>query len=183
MGGPGSSRWVGHAKATTVEDCLVLDVNQLSRGDLLINDGSRSGMLRWRYTSTGEEIASSRYSTDPDGDDLLLDLRYTVRGTHDVRARIRVTTSRLPSGGRRWAGLHDPRPVPGAPAGQTLPALRGGHGARGKTMPLIALDYRDLALAALLLLEEIVFDDEGVPVEFSRNYFIPDYFRFHVVRR
>jgi GntR family transcriptional regulator len=36
---------------------------------------------------------------------------------------------------------------------------------------------------ALLLLEEIVFDDEGVAVEFSRNYFIPDYFQFHVVRR
>jgi GntR family transcriptional regulator len=36
---------------------------------------------------------------------------------------------------------------------------------------------------ALLLLEEIVFDGEGVAVEFSRNYFIPDYFQFHVVRR
>jgi GntR family transcriptional regulator len=36
---------------------------------------------------------------------------------------------------------------------------------------------------ALLLLEEILFDDEGVAVEFSRNYFIPDRFRFHVVRR
>ena len=36
---------------------------------------------------------------------------------------------------------------------------------------------------ALLLLEETVFDDEGVAVEFSRNYFIPDYFQFHVVRR
>ena len=36
---------------------------------------------------------------------------------------------------------------------------------------------------ALLLLEEVVFDDEGVAVEFSRNYFVPDYFRFHVVRR
>lgn len=36
---------------------------------------------------------------------------------------------------------------------------------------------------ALLLLEETVFDDEGVAVEFSRNYFVPDYFQFHVVRR
>lgn len=36
---------------------------------------------------------------------------------------------------------------------------------------------------ALLLLEEVVFDDEGVVVEFSRNYFVPDYFQFHVVRR
>lgn len=36
---------------------------------------------------------------------------------------------------------------------------------------------------ALLLLEERLFNDEGLPVEFSRNYFLSDWFRFHVVRR
>jgi GntR family transcriptional regulator len=36
---------------------------------------------------------------------------------------------------------------------------------------------------AVLLLEETLFDEEGLVVEFSRNYFIPDYFQFHVVRR
>jgi GntR family transcriptional regulator len=36
---------------------------------------------------------------------------------------------------------------------------------------------------ALLLLEETLFDDEGRAVELSRNYFVPEYFRFHVVRR
>ncbi len=36
---------------------------------------------------------------------------------------------------------------------------------------------------ALLLLEERLFDSEGRPVEYSRNYFLPDWFRFHVVRR
>jgi GntR family transcriptional regulator len=36
---------------------------------------------------------------------------------------------------------------------------------------------------ALLLLEETVFDDEGKVVEFSRNFFIPDCFQFHIVRR
>ncbi len=36
---------------------------------------------------------------------------------------------------------------------------------------------------ALLLLEETLFNQEGTAVEFSRNYFIPDFFRFHVVRR
>lgn len=36
---------------------------------------------------------------------------------------------------------------------------------------------------ALLLLEETLFDQEGMAVEFSRNYFVPDFFRFHVVRR
>jgi GntR family transcriptional regulator len=36
---------------------------------------------------------------------------------------------------------------------------------------------------ALLLLEEIVYGDEGIAVGFSRNYFIPNFFRFHVIRR
>jgi GntR family transcriptional regulator len=35
---------------------------------------------------------------------------------------------------------------------------------------------------ALLLLEEVLFDVEGTAVECSRNYFVPDFFRFHVVR-
>jgi len=36
---------------------------------------------------------------------------------------------------------------------------------------------------ALLLLEETLFDHTGTPVGFSRNYFVPERFRFHVVRR
>lgn len=36
---------------------------------------------------------------------------------------------------------------------------------------------------ALLLLEETLFDVAGLPVNFSRNYFVPDRFRFYVVRR
>ncbi|MGD1993882.1 MAG: GntR family transcriptional regulator [Anaerolineae bacterium] len=36
---------------------------------------------------------------------------------------------------------------------------------------------------ALLLLEETLFDASGAPIGFSRNYFVPDRFRFHVVRR
>jgi GntR family transcriptional regulator len=36
---------------------------------------------------------------------------------------------------------------------------------------------------ALLLLEETVFTGGGEIVEFSRNYFVPDYFQFRVMRR
>jgi len=36
---------------------------------------------------------------------------------------------------------------------------------------------------AVLLLEEVLFDEEGTVVEFSQNYFNPEYFRFHIVRR
>ena len=37
--------------------------------------------------------------------------------------------------------------------------------------------------AALLLLEETLFDADGTPLGFSRNYFVPDRFSFHVLRR
>ena len=37
--------------------------------------------------------------------------------------------------------------------------------------------------AAIVLIEEMLFDDQGAPMGFSRNYFIPEFFRFHVVRR
>jgi len=36
---------------------------------------------------------------------------------------------------------------------------------------------------ALLLLSETLFTEDFVPVEFSRNYFLPDFFDFHVLRR
>jgi GntR family transcriptional regulator len=36
---------------------------------------------------------------------------------------------------------------------------------------------------AVLLVEELLFNHEGKAVEFSRNYFVPEFFRFHVVRR
>jgi len=35
----------------------------------------------------------------------------------------------------------------------------------------------------LLLVEETVFASGGDIVEFSRNYFVPDHFQFHVIRR
>jgi len=36
---------------------------------------------------------------------------------------------------------------------------------------------------ALLLLEECLFAESGDAIEYSRNYFIPDLFHFHVIRR
>jgi GntR family transcriptional regulator len=35
---------------------------------------------------------------------------------------------------------------------------------------------------AVLLIEELLFNDTGQPVEYSKNYFVPEFFRFHVVR-
>ncbi len=36
---------------------------------------------------------------------------------------------------------------------------------------------------AVLLVEETLFDDEGVAIGYSRNFFNPDFFRFHIIRR
>jgi len=36
---------------------------------------------------------------------------------------------------------------------------------------------------SVLLMEELLFDQHGQVVEFSRNYFVPEHFRFRVVRR
>jgi GntR family transcriptional regulator len=36
---------------------------------------------------------------------------------------------------------------------------------------------------ALLLLSETLFTEDLIPVEFSRNYFLPDFFDFHILRR
>lgn len=36
---------------------------------------------------------------------------------------------------------------------------------------------------AVLLMEELLFNPEGTVIGFSRNYFVPDFFRFHIVRR
>jgi GntR family transcriptional regulator len=36
---------------------------------------------------------------------------------------------------------------------------------------------------AVLLMEEVIYDVEGNPVEFSQNYFVPEFFQFRVVRR
>jgi GntR family transcriptional regulator len=55
---------------------------------------------------------------------------------------------------------------------------------------IIALNADDLLVDklqvkpghAVLLLEEVLFDAENRPIEFSQNYFCPDCFRFHVVR-
>jgi GntR family transcriptional regulator len=77
--------------------------------------------------------------------------------------------------------------------GSVLDLLRqkGGQQVAQAMADIVALNA-DASLAdrlgielgqAVLLIEEILFDEEGTAVEFSRNYFVPDFFRFHVVRR
>jgi GntR family transcriptional regulator len=77
--------------------------------------------------------------------------------------------------------------------GSVLDLLKQKHdlSAAWAVADIVALDADALLAAklgvppgqALLLLEEMLYNGEATPLEFSRNYFVPDRFRFHVVRR
>jgi GntR family transcriptional regulator len=77
--------------------------------------------------------------------------------------------------------------------GSVLDLLKQKHdlSAAWAVADIVALDADALLSAklgvlpgrALLLLEEMLFSGEATPLEFSRNYFIPDRFRFQIVRR
>lgn len=49
--------------------------------------------------------------------------------------------------------------------------------------PFLAKKLQVQQQQALLLLEETLRDDEGNVLEYSRNYFVPEYFQFHILRR
>ena len=77
--------------------------------------------------------------------------------------------------------------------GSVLDLLKQKHdlSAAWAVADIVALDA-DAPLAAklgvptgqaLLLLEEMLYNGEATPLEFSRNYFIPDRFRFQIMRR
>ncbi|CAA7600710.1 Chorismate pyruvate-lyase/UbiC transcription regulator-associated domain protein [Acididesulfobacillus acetoxydans] len=51
------------------------------------------------------------------------------------------------------------------------------------TMPELAGKLGVSAASPLLLLDQIHFDDRNLPILYSRLFFRPDYFVFHVVRK
>ena len=102
MGGYGSSRWSGHAKAETVEDSLVLDVVVLMRKKLLSIGTQTYGSIRWTYTRDGSERAAIGFNVDttnPSSAFVLLD--YKVGG-EPQRYSVSMTTTHPPLGGLRW---------------------------------------------------------------------------------
>jgi GntR family transcriptional regulator len=90
------------------------------------------------------------------------------------------------------ASILSPTDIDGTFSGSVLDLLRQNQDLQvGQAVAdIIALNVEaDLAekLAiepgqAVLLLEEIVFDTEGRALDCSRNYFVPEFFRFHLVR-
>jgi len=102
MGSSGSGRWGYHRKATIVEDCRVLDLGEFARKGAFVP--WYAGSVSW---SRGEEVvASIGYTVRPAADGLILQLSY--RWTHageEVELPIRLETTPLHFGGRRWWGI------------------------------------------------------------------------------
>src|SRR5262245_44215793 len=101
----GSGRWGCHSKATTVEDCRVLDLGELAREGAIVPWSA--GSVSW---SRGEEmIISIGYTVRPTGNGLILQLSYRfTRGgetREDVKLPIRLETTPSHFGGRRWWGI------------------------------------------------------------------------------
>ncbi len=121
MGGPGSTRWVTHSKALTVEDCRVLSIDKMAREGLIVPYHA-SGTLRWTDTATGETVATIGFTVVPEreiilpnapfhkgppppGDGIYLTLQYTLRREDDeqhVTEKILLENTRPHFGGRRW---------------------------------------------------------------------------------
>ncbi len=94
MGSLGSSRWHGHSKATTVEECTKLGI-----GDVILETGHR-GTLTW--TRGERKIASIGYGIESRGSGLSLVLRYRWGDREDIDLPIRLESSPMRFGGERW---------------------------------------------------------------------------------
>lgn len=114
MGGYGSGRWNWYTKRVTVEECLVLSADVLTRHRLLGPDRHESGTVIWTNTATGEKVSSIGYELNTlDMTSPWLRLEYSLdKIKKHVDYRIHLTTTALPWGGIRWWFL-----CPLAPAG------------------------------------------------------------------
>lgn len=101
MGGFGSGRWYRSNTATPVEDCLVLDVNRLSRGRAL--GPYAAGTITWPRFGSEKPRGTVEFQVQPSGQDgRILVLRYRFAKSEDIELPIRLQTTRPHLGGLRW---------------------------------------------------------------------------------
>jgi hypothetical protein len=138
VGGPGSGRWRGHDKRTTVEDCLVLPIGELLRHRALAPGARSSGIWVWTHTGENEPLASIGFEADAVAPaDAWIRLYYTAND-NPVDYRVRLSTTWLNFGGLRWWFLCPLARANGGPArrvaklylppGQIYFGSREGHG-------------------------------------------------------
>ena len=98
MGGPNSTRWRGHVKATTVEDCFAIDTHDLLRTKLLVAGTSSTRRITW--TRGGAEVGALWLALDVTTPAAAVAvLTYESRG---IEKEYRVALTSTPVG---WGGL------------------------------------------------------------------------------
>ncbi len=102
MGGIGSGRRLGRCPRLTTDDCLCLDVNQLSRDGVLCP--SWRGLLHWKLHGSNELFASLRCIAELDSQGhRRLRLSYRLDDGREIETFIHILTSRPHFGGvRNW---------------------------------------------------------------------------------
>jgi hypothetical protein len=103
MGGPNSGRWHDHTKATTVQDCLDLDLNSFAR-ERAFTPGF-TGAVHWRRG--GVPTGSVGYTVRQAGSGLVLVLSYSHTSAWDATreaVELPIVLESLPQhlGGVRW---------------------------------------------------------------------------------
>jgi hypothetical protein len=109
MGGPGSGRWGRGGKADAkalVEDCRELDINRLVCPGVVRPGGRYVGRCSWR-TAEGDRRGTLRLDAQLGDEAGTLRLIYRRRRGGEESGRrydytIRLVTTTLRSGGRRW---------------------------------------------------------------------------------
>ena len=128
MGGFGSTRWAAHAKRTTVEESLTLDLAQMARAGCFVP--WCTGRTTW---SRGEkETAAIRFTVRPEADSLVLVLSYTwtpwgAKEGRVVELPIRLEQQPMRFGGCRWWG-RCPLAVNGRPCNRRIGKVYFPHG-------------------------------------------------------
>lgn len=103
MGGYGSGR---PRERTPVDECLILSAGKLQRDKAFEPGGLPFGILNWTNSVTEEKVASVGYLFDLAGGVLRMCLLYTRASTgENIECRVRLSTTPLPWGCRRWVFL------------------------------------------------------------------------------
>ena len=100
MGGPTSTRWRGHVKATRVEDCFAIDTHDLLRTELLVAGASTTRRITW--TRGEAEIGALWLALDVTNPAAAVAvLTYESRGI-EREDRVALTSSPAGWGGSMW---------------------------------------------------------------------------------
>jgi hypothetical protein len=115
MGGPGSTRWSGYEKKTTVEECIELPIRFFTSRGLVENGETQRGIFKWRNPRADGEIASVTYEVDYTSQDPALWLFFECQPKGErARAceRIGLDSTSCNFGGKRW-WMRCPSPLHG----------------------------------------------------------------------